>query len=92
MFEAEFGREGVGYYPGMQTYLSRALMKVGLASGSAIAGAIAVGCLRDYRSWRSSLWEPLLGFLSAIVCLASLRLLLRYRAPALHESLRRRGF
>ena len=77
---------------GMQTYLSRALTKLALSLGSAIAGAVAVGCLRDYHSWRSNFWEPLLGLLSAVVCLGAFRWFLRYRTPALHESLRRRGW
>ena len=77
---------------GMRINVSRAFKKLCLAFVSAIAGAVSFECLHDYRSWQNNIWKPLLGVFLAVVCLGAFRWLLRYRTPALHESLRRHGW
>ena len=59
---------------------------------SSIRGVVAFMCFRDYRSWRDDLWEPFFGLIATVVCIAAFRVLLRFKAPALHERLRRYGW
>ncbi len=75
----------------MRINLSRAFKKLSLGFASAIAGAASFECLHDSHSWHN-IWKPLLGVFFAMVCLGAFRWLLRYRTPALHESLRRHGW
>jgi hypothetical protein len=89
------GRLAIGMlrYPrGVETYVGRALKKVVLTFSSAILGVIAILCVRDFRSWRDKPWEPFLGAAAVVLCLIAFRALIYYRAPALHYSLRRRGW